>query len=404
MVGNGQNLPERMGISLCVDLEYPEELHNLHNDYPLAPEKVLINDVEKLAPNLGEKKEYHLTYDTLLYYLEKGMKLAKIHSGLSYMQEAFLKPFVEFNTQKRKEAKRKGGKFAEDFYKLANNSVYGKSFENVQKRCNAEIIGGGETDKLKKRFSQPHFVDVRVLPDSNMVMLRMNKIEVTLNKPIYLGSVILDKSKVVMYKFHYDYVMKKWGPKRARLLFTDTDSLTYDVGTEDVYEDMTPDVSEYFDTSKYPIEGHEIGIPVGVNMGVLGKFKDEFKVVTHFRGLRAKCYRITTKEDCVKRAKGVPKKGVVEKKVTFDHYDNCLRNNTIYNTQFVNLRSRLHEVTTDLIKKEALSALDDKRYLLRDGTHRTLAWFHRDIPEEARALCDASKLTKIVSTELTWPW
>ena len=95
-------------------------------------------------------------------------------------------------------------------------------------------MGGGETKRLKKFFSQPYFLRSYNLPDSNIVMVKMGKIEVTLDKPIYLGAVILDKSKEVMFDFHYNYVMKKWGKDRASLLFTDTDSLTYCIETEDV--------------------------------------------------------------------------------------------------------------------------------------------------------------------------
>ena len=227
----GEKLLKGTGASLCVDLKYPEELHDLINDYPLAPEKLLINGVEKLASNLGDKFGYHLTYDILLFYLEKGLVLKKVHSALSYKTEPFLRPYIEFWAEKRKEAKRGGDKFGDQFWKDAGNLVYGKTFKCVQNRCNTRIIGG-EVEKLRKNFSQPHFVSSQVIPGSNMVMVRMNRMEVTLNRPIYLGAVILDKSKEVMYRFHYNYVRKKWGPERASLLFTDTDSLTYEFSGE----------------------------------------------------------------------------------------------------------------------------------------------------------------------------
>ena len=235
--------------------------------------------------------------------------LKKVHSGLSYKTDPFLKPYIEFCAEKRKEAKRVGDKFGENFYKLAGNGVYGKTFECVRNRCNTKIIGGGETERLKKYFSQPHFVSSHTLPDSNTVMVRMRKIEVTLNKPIYLGAVILDKSKQVMYDLHYNYVMKKWGKERASLLFTDTDSLTYCIETEDIYKDMIPDVKKRFNTSKYPTN-HPSGIESGVNLGAIGGiFKDKFagKAAKHFRGLSAK---------------GV-KKRIVAENVGFEHYDNC---------------------------------------------------------------------------------
>ena len=112
-------------------------------------------------------------------------------------------------------------------------------------------------------------------------------------------------------------------------------------------------------------------------------FKDEFhgEPVVAFRGLRAKCYAIKTEKVGEKRAKGVSKNSVVEKRMTFEHYDKCLQQNLIYSTQLVNLRSSGHEITIHLVRKEALSAFDDKRFLLEDGTHRAPAWFHKDIPE-----------------------
>ena len=240
---NDEELPSGKGASLCVGLGYPEELHDAQNDYPLAPEKVIINGVEKLAPNLGAKKEYHLTYEMLLFYMRRGLVLEKVHSAITYKTEAFLKPYIEFRAEKRKEAKGRGDKFGDDFYKLAGNSVYGKMFESTRSRCNTKFVGGGERERLTKYFSQPNFVSSTILPSSNIVMVRMGKVSVTLDKPIYLGACILHKSKKVMFEFHYDYVMKRWGKERASLLFTDADSLTYFIETDDVYKEMIPENS-----------------------------------------------------------------------------------------------------------------------------------------------------------------
>ena len=186
-----------------------EELHDAHNDYPLAPEKVIINGVEKLAPNLGAKKEYHLTYEMLLFYLKNGLVLEAVHSAITYWTEAFLKPYIEFCAEKSRAAKKRGDKFGDDFFKLAGNSVYGKTFESTRGRRNTKFVGGGETERLTKYFSQPNFVSSTILPNSNIVMVRMGKVSVTLDKPIYLGAAILDKSKRDMFDFHYNYVMKK---------------------------------------------------------------------------------------------------------------------------------------------------------------------------------------------------
>ena len=118
----------------------------------------------------------------------------------------------------------------------------------------------------------------------------MKKTELTFNKPVYLGMSILDLSKTLMYDFHYNYIKQKYGDK-AKLLFTDTDSLMYEIQTKDFYKDISEDVKHRFDTSDYPPE-HSSGIPPGINKKVHGMFKDEAggKVIDEFVGLRAKLY------------------------------------------------------------------------------------------------------------------
>ena len=137
----------------------------------------------------------------LLFYLKKGLVLEKVHSAITYKTEAFLKPYIEFCAEKRREAKKRGDKFGDDFYKLAGNSVYGKTFESTRERCNTKFVGGGQRERLTKYFSQPNYMSSTILPDSNIIMVRMGKVSVTLNKPIYLGVAILDKSKRVMFDF-----------------------------------------------------------------------------------------------------------------------------------------------------------------------------------------------------------
>ena len=190
--------------------------------------------------------------------------------------------------------------------------------------------------------------------------------------------------------FHYDYVIKTW-PGKNLLLFTDTDSLTYWIETEDVYKDMLPAIGERFDTSKYP-DNHPSGIKKGVNSGKIGGiFKDEFssEPVKRFRGLSSKHYFIDSEKSCVKRNKGVPTKSVVEPHLSFEHYDKCLRENRTYHARFPKINSKCCQVTTDLMEKEALSGYDDKRYVIPlDPLYKTMAWFHKDLPESVREHCD----------------
>ena len=118
----------------------------------------------------------------------------------------------------------------------------------------------------------------------------MKKTKLVFNEPVYLGMCILDLSKTLMYDFHYNYIKQKYGDK-AKLLFTDTDSLICEIQTEDFYKDISADVKRRFDTSDYP-PNHPSGIPSGLNKKVIGMFKDEAagKIIDEFVGLRAKLY------------------------------------------------------------------------------------------------------------------
>ena len=150
---------------LKVDLKYPDELHKLHNDYPLAPEKLAVSsdmlskyckkiadkyeikvgDVKKLIPNLGNKTNYVVHYRNLQLYLSLGMKLTKIHRVLKFKQSDWMKKYIDFNNEKIKNT---ANSFEKDFFKLMINSVYGKTMENLQKRINIRLINS-EKDFFK---------------------------------------------------------------------------------------------------------------------------------------------------------------------------------------------------------------------------------------------------------------
>ena len=148
----------------------------------------------------------------------------------------------------------------------------------------------------------------------------MKKTSLTMNKPVYLGMCILDLSKTIMYDFHYNYIKPKYGEK-AKLLFSDTDSLMYKIETEDFYKDISGDVKDRFDTSDYP-ENHPSEIPTGINKKVLGMMKDEAagKIIKEFVGLRAKLYSFVMDDgEETKKCKGI-KKQVVEGSISHEDY------------------------------------------------------------------------------------
>ncbi len=302
---------------LEVDLKYPEKLHDLHNEYPLAPEKLIINKVEKLVPNLNDKTKYVLHHENLKMYLKMGLELTKIHRGITFEESCFMKSYIDLNTNIRTKGTTD---FEKDFYKLMNNSVFGKTMENVRNRVNVKLVTDKES--LNKLVKKPNFEKVTEF-DENLVAVHMKKTVVKLDKPIYLGMSILDLSKTLMYRFHYEYVKPKWGDK-VNLLFTDTDSLCYEIETDDVYEDIKNDLDEWFDTSNYD-EDHPNGLRSNKNKKVIGFYKDECggKFISEFVGLKAKSYSIKMADGKTeKKCKGI-KKYVVKNHITHEDYKEC---------------------------------------------------------------------------------
>ncbi len=362
---------------LEVDLEYPDELHDLHNEYPLAPEKLKIGEVDKLVPNLNNKTKYVLHYETLKLYLRLGLKLTKIHRGITFEERDFMKKYIKLNTDMRTKGTTD---FEKDFYKLMNNSVFGKTMENVRNRVNVKLVTNEKA--LGKLAKKANFKSANIF-NENLIAVHMEKTTVKLDKPIQVGMSILDLSKTLMYRFHYDYVKPKWGDK-AELLFTDTDSLCYEIRTNDFYEDISPDVSTWFDTSGYekdhPLFSNE-------NKKRIGFMKDECggNQILRFVGLRSKLYAYEVDrlrngngkwEHYVqkKKCKGI-RSYIVKKEITIDDYEKCLfSGESQFRTMNV-IRSRKHNVGSERINKKALSSDDDKRVILRDGIH-TLAIGH----------------------------
>ena len=364
---------EKTPCILEVDLEYPENLHDLHNDYPFCPERVECkNGVEKLIPNLRDKTKYVIHYKNLIQCLKAGLKLKKIHRGIKFIESEWMKPYIEMNANLRTKAK---NNFEKDFFKLMNNSVFGKTIENIRNRVNVKLVNTQE--RLKKLSAKTNYKGCKIF-NENLISVHMKKTSLTMNKPVYLGMCILDLSKTIMYDFHYNYIKPKYGDK-AKLLFTDTDSFLYEIETEDFYKDISGDVKDRFDTSDYP-ENHPSGIPTGINKKVLGMFKNEAagKIIIEFVGLRAKLYSFIIEDGKEnKKCKGV-KKQVVENSITHEDYKTCLRTGKELLRKQNILRSYDHDIFSEEVNKIALSAADDKRYILDDGIH-TLAWWHRKI-------------------------
>ena len=380
------NEDSNKGLLIEVDLEYPKELHKLHNSYPLAAERVCVNKdmlseycktiatkynistglVHKLIPTLSNKEKYVLHYRNLQLYLDLGLKINKVHRVLEFNQSPWLKQYIQFNTLKRTQAK---NSFEKDFFKLMNNSVFGKTMENIRKRVDVRLIT--DEKKLLKMVSKPTYVSSKIF-NKDLVAVHKIKETLTLNRPSYVGMCILDLSKTLMYDFHYNYIKEKYGNK-AKLLFTDTDSLTYEIETDDVYRDFWND-KDRFDNSEYPESSPYFD---KTNKKVIGKFKDEACSIpiTEFIGLRSKMYSyIKDNNKGGKTAKGI-KKNIINNNIKHTDYKNVLLENRQIQHTMKTIRSSKHQLGSYEINKISLSCFDDKRYILTNGIE-SLAYGH----------------------------
>ena len=338
-------------------------------------ERMEINRVEKLVPNLRDKKNYVIHIQALNQALQHGLRLDRIHRAIEFDQSPWLQTYIDFNTQLRTAAT---NDFEKDFFKLINSSVFGKTMENIRKHINIKLVMTEE--KYLRMVMRPNFKS-GVLFGENLMGCEMGKIKVVMNKPVYLGQAILNLSEIVMYEFHYDYMVPKYGLEKLKLCYMDTDSLVYDIKTEDFYEDIANDVGARFDTGGYSKIDFR-PLPIGLNKKVIGLMKDELggKIMTEFVALRPKLYsyrKLDGSED--KKCKGI-KKCVVKKTLTFEDYKTCLfSDSTEYRYQLM-FRSSKHEVHTIEVNKVTLNRDDDKRISRKDGIftfsrgHKDLSW------------------------------
>ena len=242
-----------------------------------------------------------------------------------------------------------------------NNSVFGKTMENLRKRINVKLVT--EYKKLDKLTSKPTYVSSKIF-NENLMALHEIKEALTLNRPACVGMCILDLSKTLMYDFHYNYIKENYGNK-AKLLFTETDSLTYEIEAEDVYKDFWND-KDMFDNSDYP---ENSPYHCNANKKAIGKFKDEAcgVPITEFVGLKYKMYSyIKSDEKGGKTAKGI-KKNVIKNNIKHKDYKNVLLNNEQLHHKMKTIRSQRHLLGSYEINKVSLNCFDDKRYIHDNG-------------------------------------
>ena len=411
------------GYFLQVGIEIPEDMHDYLNELPpfmmkrcvpeselsSAYQKPLKENLEagpsmekttKLIADLYNKPSYIIHHRLLQLFMKlkcpksgSQLRITKVHAAVKFNQQAWMKIYIDTNTEMRNRAT---SDFEKDFWKLMNNSAFGKMIEQVRKRQNVNLVfREDQAINLLKKPTVQQIIDI----DENFSIYLMKKLNVQLNKPLYVGVSILDLSKYVMYDMHYNGIKSCYGD-RARLMYMDTDSLIYHLQTEDMYEDNLRNPF-WFDNSKYdpnnPLFGRFFN---NRNKDVLGKFKDEYAngIITHFVAPRPKMYALRSlkiakgnkrtasgkfkmEEMESKRAKGIGRVTVQKNTRMEEYWDSIRKGEQSFKTMKV-IRSRRHLLFTELLRKKAISALCNKRWAL--SSIYSLAHGHHEIERYER--------------------
>ncbi|XP_063915593.1 uncharacterized protein LOC135131677 [Zophobas morio] len=264
------------GYIFEVDLDYPQELHQLHNNLPFCSEVMSVpppsanpkSTSEKKVLNFYHKRNYVIDYRTLKQCLQYGLELKKVHRVLKFKQSKWLQSYIDYNTKLRTKAR---NDFEIKLFKLLNNTIYGKS---IQRSYNN-----------KNSYNSTNH-------------------NISLDKPIYAGFTILELQKMFMYEFHYKHMVSKYGDK-INLLYVDTDGFIYEIQTDDYFKDIKTDkkLLKLMDTSNFDAKWD---IPKR-NKKVVGKMKNEYgsKIIQEFLGVRAKVYFLDVEGEEVKKAASV---------------------------------------------------------------------------------------------------
>jgi len=372
------------GYILEVDLTYPSKLHELHSNFPLAPENIEIQyenlspfakkslfrstetkkycDV-KLSATYHDRKDYVLHFKNLKLYLNLGMKLTCIHRVLTFRQKDFIAPFINICTIERQKAKTK---FEQDQFKKVANSTYGKTIQNVR---NYSIVKLHTTKKSLLKSIAHHTFKNYVILDDNLVQTNHFKPVICHDRPIAVGMSILELSKHTMYSFYYNYLIDE--NFTIDLGFSDTDSFLFKTNNTKNYEKK---VKKLMDFSNYPVDHVNYNKK---NKAKLGFFKDELGgilSVSEFVGLRSKCYSLNMKErNTAKKIEKKVCKGLgrvaIDKRLKFRHYKQCLFDFKDQRFDFCTIRSTKQNVKTVRINKRAISHFESKRWLFDCGIH-----------------------------------
>ena len=170
--------------------------------------------------------------------------------------------YIMLSTRLRTAAK---NEFEKDFFKLMNNSVFGKTMEDIRNHKNIKLVT--REQKYQEYVMKPKFKDGHPF-SKHLFAVEMGKTEIKMSKPVYLGQAILDLSKTLMYEFYHDYIRLRYGSK-VKLCYMDTDNFVYKMEAEDFYSDIAKYVEKRFDPSGYSKDENR-PLPIGKNKNVIG--------------------------------------------------------------------------------------------------------------------------------------
>ena len=369
------------GYLFEVDLEYPANIHDRTKDFPLAPEKLMINQAclstymkslsqklfntdkpktySKLLLTQFDKEKYIVHAKLLQFYLRQGLKIVKIHRVLKYTQDFIFRDYIEHNSKMRQLA---SNTFVKDYYKLKNNALYGKTVENVRRRINFRICNN--EDKFTKLVSNPSFLKSIVF-DEDLVGVHLAKEFAVLNKPVYVGQAVLDLAKLEMYELYYDKMLQYEHEFACtiRVVGGDTDSFFLSVQNCDLYQTLLPAMKRdnLLDSSNFAVD-HPLFSTL--NKAKLGCVKDESEGWSYREWvlLKPKCYSMLCVEDAgnKKRAKGV-RRATVRGAITHHDYVEVYKKELLQRNDQIRFASTLHEMHTLNYNKISLSIYEDKR-------------------------------------------
>ncbi|KAE9521340.1 hypothetical protein AGLY_018262 [Aphis glycines] len=350
-----------------VDISYPQNLHDEHNDLPFLPQNSIPkgSKMNKLMATFKTKKNYIVHYRSLQQAIANGLIVEKVNRVLQFNQSAWLADYINLNTEMRKKA-------LNDFEK-------GKTMEQVRRRIKMKLVSS--ENRIQKLINLTTFKYATAYNETLSAVSLENKV-ITFDKPIYIGLAVLDISKTLMYDYHYNVIRKQYGNK-ANLMYTDTDSLVYHIMTDNFYNDLVnnPILLDRMDTSNLPTT-HPYYI--AERRKIPGFFSDETDglIITEFCALRAKSYAYKINGEEKIKAKGI-RGHVVKNHMSFDHHRQCLFGELDFETcrqQNVSIRSFRHQLVTLTTNKMTYNCFDDKRVMLEDNIH-TYAHGHYKIQE-----------------------